>query len=148
MVAKTMCAHQPIPGACAKPQQHRRCVQASNTPVVTPTSTFCRTPRRHRHTIRTSLNATQSSQQSQPQSVELLQYKLQDAIRMEDYKQAAQLRDELNSLRPQDTATALKKKMDQFVSQDKFEVSPVQCADLDVCEDYSHSTSHPDSALL
>ena len=42
---------------------------------------------------------------------------------MENYKKAAELRDAIKSLQPSDSATALKKQMDQLVSQDKFEVS-------------------------
>lgn len=87
---------------------------------------MCRLHRRHCHAIRTGLNATESSQQhehNQPLSAEQLQGELQDAISMENYKKAAELRDAIKSLQPSDSATALKKQMDQLVSQDKFEVS-------------------------
>ena len=52
---------------------------------------------------------------------------------MENYKKAAELRDAIQSLQPRDSVAALKNKMDQLVSQDKFEVRLLLCADLNVC---------------
>jgi len=51
-----------------------------------------------------------------------LEVELQDAIRLEQYKKAAELRDALKSLQPQDTAFSLKKKLDAFVAEERFEV--------------------------
>jgi len=72
--------------------------------------------------FRTTLNATDSSQQEQTPSRQDLEVELQDAIRLEQYKKAAELRDALKSLQPQDTAFSLKKKLDAFVAEERFEV--------------------------
>jgi len=69
------------------------------------------------------LNATDSSQQEQTPSRQDLEVELQDAIRLEQYKKAAELRDTLKSLQPQDTAFSLKKKLDAFVAEERFEVT-------------------------
>ena len=68
------------------------------------------------------LNATQSSQQDSPQTAQELQTALQDAVKLEQYAKAAELRDRLRSLAPQDTALALKKRLDYHVIQEEFEV--------------------------
>ena len=73
--------------------------------------------------FRTTLNATDSSQQEQTPSRQDLEVELQDAIRLEQYKKAAELRDALKSLHPQDTAFSLKKKLDVFVAEERFEVT-------------------------
>jgi hypothetical protein len=73
--------------------------------------------------FRTTLNATDSSQQEQTPSRQDLEVELQDAIRLEQYKKAAELRDALKSLQPQDNAFSLKKKLDAFVAQERFEVT-------------------------
>ncbi|KAA6425020.1 MAG: hypothetical protein FRX49_05194 [Trebouxia sp. A1-2] len=71
--------------------------------------------------LRTTLNATDSSQQEQTPSRQDLEVELQDAIRLEQYTKAAELRDALKSLQPQDTAFSLKKKLDAFVAEERFE---------------------------
>ena len=71
---------------------------------------------------RMCLNATQSSQQDSPQTAQELQTALQDAVKLEQYAKAAELRDRLRSLAPQDTALALKKRLDYHVIQEEFEV--------------------------
>lgn len=99
---------------------------------LAPINVVCRLHRRHCHAVRTSLNATESSQQHQPQSAEQLQHELQDAILVENYEKAAELRDALQSLQPSDSAPALKKKMDQLVSHNKFEVVAL-CSEQIAC---------------
>ena len=82
--------------------------------------------RKRRSTVRTTSNATESSHQDQPQTAQKLREELDDAIKIENYQKAAELRDALQQLQlqqPKDTAFALKKKMDQYVAQDRFEVS-------------------------
>ena len=135
MVAKALCIHPVLPNTCPKSPSQSRNNDASNKSSVAPAYSLCRLHRRHCDAIRTSLNATESSehQQNQPQSAEQLQGELQDAILMENYKKAAELRDAINSLQPRDSTTALKKKMEQLVSQDKFEVSYLLCVDLSLC---------------
>ena len=83
---------------------------------------------RLRHGNRRAIpNATESSQQAHSDSARELQQALQDAVRIEDYQKAAELRDALKSIQPQDTPAALKKKMEQLVSEEKFEVSLGAC---------------------
>lgn len=126
MVAKALHAQPLLPNTCPKPLSQSRTKHASNKSPVAPASALRRLQQRHCHAVRTSLNATESSQQhqqDQPQSAEQLERELQDAIVLENYKEAAELRDAIKSLQPRDSATSLKKKMDQLVSQDKFEVS-------------------------
>lgn len=127
MVVRACSAPHTVPNARACPLKDTRYVQTSNNLAFAPTNKFSRLQLRLRQTIRTCLNATESSKQDQPHSPERLQHELQDAIRMENYKKAAELRDEMKSLEPQDSVSALKKKMDQFVAQDKFEVSRLAC---------------------
>ena len=126
MVARSVYFQPVLPNTCPKSPGQSRNNRASSKPSVAPVKTLCRLHRSHCNAIRTSLNATESSQQHQqdkPQSAEQLQGELQDAILMENYRKAAELRDALKSLLPGDSVTALKKKMDQLVSQDNFEVS-------------------------
>lgn len=127
MVAKSLYALPMLPNICPTTLSQGRNVHAnSSLSCFAPTNVVCRLHRRHGHTIRTSLNATESSQQHQPQSAEQLQHELQDAILVENYEKAAELRDALKSLQPSDSAPALKKKMDQLVSQDNFEVAALR----------------------
>ena len=73
--------------------------------------------------FRTTLNATDSSQQEQTPSRQDLEVELQIAIRLEQYKKAAELRDALKSLQSQDTAFSLNRKLDAFVAEERFEVT-------------------------
>lgn len=74
--------------------------------------------------VRTTLNATQSSQHEQSPSRHELEVQLQDAIRLEQYQRAAELRDALKCLEPaQDTAFSLKKQLEAYVAEERFEVS-------------------------
>lgn len=74
--------------------------------------------------VRTTLNATQSSQHEQSPSRHELEVQLQDAIRLEQYQRAAELRDALKCLEPaQDTAFSLKKQLEACVAEERFEVS-------------------------
>lgn len=131
MVAKALYTHA-FTNTCPNSPRQSRNRHASNKPSAAPANVLCRLQRRHCHAIRTNLNATESSQQhqqNQPQSADQLQPELQDAISLENYKKAAELRDAIKSLQPRDSAAALKTKMDQLVSQDRFEVSLLLCTD-------------------
>ena len=89
--------------------------------------------------VRTITNATQSSQQEQPSSRHDLEVELQDAIRLEQYQKAAELRDALKSLQPQDTAFSLKKQLDALVVEERFEVCASVTLQLLVCTEWPNS---------
>lgn len=67
------------------------------------------------------LNATESSQSS-AQSPQEVESELRDAVRLEQYGRAAELRDLLKSLQPQNTAPELKKRLDKLVADEQYEV--------------------------
>ena len=85
-------------------------------------SSSLQTQRDHYSRLSCVVNATESSQTSErsPQEVEA---ELRDAVRLEQYGRAAELRDLLKTLQPQNTAAALKKKLDKLVADEQYEVS-------------------------
>lgn len=131
-------ALQTLPNGHAGTLSNSRHVQVSSRSVFASTSNLSRVQSRHCQSIRTCLNATDSSEQQQPHSPEQLAHELQDAVRKENYQKAAELRDVLKSLQPQDTVAALKKQMEQFVAEDKFEVSCVSFTQ-DHCVQANHA---------
>lgn len=133
MIVKACLALQNLPSSHARVLSDSRHVQVSSRSVFASTGNLSRLQSRHCQSIRTCLNATDSSEQDQPYSPEQLAHELQDAVRQENYQKAAELRDVLKSLQPQDTVAALKKKMEQYVAEDKFEVSCVLCAQNCLC---------------
>lgn len=123
-------ASGPVPaqGNLCCEQLRQSCRSFQNIPLgrqLVPASAKSCVRRTRRSTVRTICNATDSSQQDQPQTAQDLRQELDDAIKIENYQKAAELRDalqQLNLQQPQDTAFALKKKMDQYVEQEKFKV--------------------------
>ena len=72
--------------------------------------------------VRATVNASQSSQQQPLPSRQDLEVQLQDAIRLEQYQRAAELRDTLKALQLTDNTFSLKKQLDSLVAQERFEV--------------------------